>query len=329
MNILMIALHYHDYTQAIAAELRQQGHNVWLHDIMPRTLAMKSLRVVSPERWQASIDMHHLSILAEERDSPTDVVLFIQAHQMSVTNMNLFRATFASARFILYNWDSISNHDFLHHRAAFDDIFTFDPADAAAHDLHYLPLFCVRTFQRLAKCEQDRKKIYFVGNIVSLQRYDAFQAFRRYCSKNAINLDAYLACTPPVIMRLVRSGHIPNDVSIGSIPRKRFIDMVETSIAVFDFANHTQTGYTMRVFENLCAQKKIITSNQRIMSEAFYTPDRIHVFNDLDFDGVKAFLDTPLASPDENFAQFHIQTFVGHLLEGRGHVLPPNSIDGR
>lgn len=98
--------------------------------------------------------------------------------------------------------------------------------------------------------------------------------------------------------------------------------MVESSVAVFDFANHAQSGYTMRIFENLCAGKKIVTSNTRIRHESFYSPDRIHVFEDLDFAGVKQFLEVPLAEPEADFPDFHVQSFAHRLIEARGHPLP-------
>jgi hypothetical protein len=322
VRILLIALHYHDYTANIAAELRALGHDVRVHDIMPRNLLMKALRVVSPTLWQAQLDAHHGRILSAEAGWPADMVLFIQAHQMSAANMADFKTAFAQARFALYNWDSIANHDYRPHLAAFDDIFTFDPDDARAYGLKYLPLFCSREFQGLARREQHRKAVYFVGNIVNPARYQALAAFRDYCQSEGVPLQAYMACTPPMRLKLKKAGITATGLSSGSIPRAEFLAMIETSVAVFDFANHQQSGYTMRVFENLCAGKKIITNNPRVMDEAFYSPDRFHVFESLDFGGIREFIDAPLADPDADFPEYRIQAFVGHLVEGTSHPLP-------
>lgn len=322
MKILLIALHYHDYTGNIAKELRAAGHEVQVHDIMPRDLLMKVLRLTAPRIWQWRLDRHHLRILRAERDARHDMVLFIQAHQVSKPNMAAFKAAFPDARFVLYNWDSIANHDYRPHLDAFHTVFTFDPDDARAYGLHYLPLFCSRAFQNLRRRAQD-PAIYFVGNIVNPARYDMVAAFRNYCEAEELVFKAHMACTPPVWMRLLKSGRKPQGLSGRAIDPAAFADMVETSVATFDFANHHQSGYTMRVFENLCAGKKIITNNARILAEPFYSPDRIHVFEGADFSGVKAFVSTPLRDPDEPFAQYRIQAFVHHLVEGAGHPLPP------
>ena len=323
MKILLIALHYHDYTSNIAEELRLLGHSVSVHDIMPRDLLMKGLRVLSPALWQRRLDRHHARILERERGADYEMVLFIQAHQVSATNMAGFKAAFPDARFVLYNWDSIANHDYRPNLPSFDQVFTFDPDDARAYGLEYLPLFCSREFQGLARLNQDRRAVYFVGNIVNPARYEAISAFRAYCESHAVPLQAFMACTPPARLLLRRKGLKPVGLSYGSIGRPAFLNMIETSVAVFDFANHHQSGYTMRVFENLCAGKKIITNNPRIRHEPFYSADRIHVFSGLEFDGVREFIARPLADPEAQFPDYRIQAFVRHLVDGAGHALPP------
>ncbi len=319
-KILFIGLPYHTYTAEIDAELQAQGHSVSFHDIQPRDLLMKTLRVTARAAYQRRLDAHHLRILAAERGKRYDMVLFIQAHQMAPATLAALKRDQPSAEFVLYNWDSVSNHDYRPHLHAFDRAYTFDPQDARTQGIGYLPLFCIRAFQGLQKREQQREAIYFVGNIVSVQRYRAIQAFKRFCMQEGITFNSYLACTPYVMTWLLRAGHWPSDVSTRSIDHARFIDMIETATTVFDFANHKQSGYTMRTMENLCAGKKIITGNPGIQAEPFYSADRILVFDGLDFSGVKAFLNTPLKAPEADFPEFHLRSFVARLVGAEGQV---------
>lgn len=320
-KILLIGLQYHTYTGAIVAELQAQGHNVTFHDIQPRDLLMKTLRVTASSWYRRRIDQHHSRILAIERGKHYDMVLFIQVHQMALSTLATLKRDQYGAEFVLYNWDSISNHDYRSHLHTFDRVYTFDPLDAKALGISYLPLFCIPAFQSLEKREQQRKGIYFVGNIVSIQRYRAIQAFKAYCGKHSIVFNSFMACSPYVLTLLWRAGHWPTDISIRPIAHDDFIEMIETSVAVFDFANHKQAGYTMRTMENLCAGKKIITGNAGITTEPFFSDDRILTFENLDFSGVKAFLDRPLNAPDANFAEFHLRSFVACLVTG-GAVRP-------
>lgn len=315
-KLLLIGLRYHDYTTAIIDEITRQGYQVTYHEIQPRTLYFKTLKVLSESAWQWRIDAHHRDILERERGNHYDCVLFIQAHQFSATNLRALREQQRQARFVLYNWDAVTTHDYRLHLASFDRVYTFDPDDARELGASYLPLFCVRAFQDLRRLDEHERGVYFVGNIVSVQRYEALVAFKRYCAAQGIPLRSYMACTPRVYTRLLRAGHLATDVSLRSIERPAFIDMIERSTTVFDFANHRQAGYTMRIVENLCAGKKIITSNPRVRDEPFYTEDRFLVFEGLDFSAVRDFVARDLDEPDHRFEQFHVQTFVRTLLEG-------------
>jgi hypothetical protein len=313
-RLLFIGLRYHSYTEDIRKELALLGYDVTYHEIQPRTLWFKTLRVLSPTLYQRALDRHHRRIIEAERGHRFDVVLFIQAHQFSVVNIETLKRDHPESRFVLYNWDSLSNHDYRPQMHVFDQVFTFDPEDARQLGAHHLPLFCVRSFQNLTRRRQEDNAIYFVGNIVSVQRYRAVQAFKAFCRREGIRLNLFLACSPLVFVRLLRQRLLPLDVSFFSIRHARFIEMIESSTTVFDFANHQQTGYTMRVIENLCAGKKLITSNRRIQQEPFYSPDRILVFDGVDFSGVKAFMARPPCGDDPTFERFHIQAFVKRLV---------------
>ena len=313
-KILLIGLNYHSYTQEIVRTLRGQGHEVHFHDIQPGQPWLKVLRKFAPSRYPAALDRYHASMLAEERGFQADLVLFIQVHQMSQARMGALRKTQLTAEFVLYNWDAVSNHDYRPYLQHFDRVYTFDPIDAKMLGLHYLPLFCIPAFQGLRRRDATGQTVYTVGNIVNPKRYEAIHAFKRHCSQNGISFKPYLVASTHAMSLLLRSGNLPLDVSLRSISQAAFVDLVETSSAVFDFANHHQVGYTMRTIENLCAGKKIITNNPAIRKEPFYSNDRIHVFDGLDFNGVKAFLATPLREPDATFPEFHISSFVRRLV---------------
>lgn len=322
MNILIIGLHYHDYTQAIAQELVELGHSVSVHDLQPRDFLMKSLRIVAPRIWQRRLDSHHRSILKAEQGKAFDLVLFIQAHQIKDEILSLFKATFPEARFALFNWDSVANHDYLDKVQFFDTVQTFDPVDAEKYGFLYLPLFAMRDFQGAADRVENPRSVYFVGNIVNPRRYRVLNAFRSYCRSHEIEARLFMAATPLTSFWMRRDGLKPKGLAKGSISKVEFREMLETSAAVFDFANHDQSGYTMRIFENLCARKKIITNNRRIVHEEFYSDDRIFLIDEGNFSGVERFLDAPLQNPDKSFPEYHIQAFVKHLASGTGHSIP-------
>lgn len=314
-KILLIGINYHSYTAEIVAELSAQGHEVRFHDIQPAYPWLKVLRKFAPQRYVPALDRYHAGILDAERGRSYDLVIFIQVHQMSAGKLAAFRQVFRSAEFVLYNWDAVTNHDYRPYLPCFDRVYTFDPEDAKALGLCYLPLFCIRAFLGLHRRDLTGQTVYTVGNIVNPKRYEAIHAFKRYCKEQQIGFKSFMACSTHAVSLLLRHGHLPLDVSLRQIRQSAFVDMIETASAVFDFANHRQAGYTMRTIENLCAGKKIITNNPAIRGEDFYSEDRIHVFDGLDFSGVKGFLARPLLAPDADFPEFHLSSFVRHLVE--------------
>lgn len=313
-KILLIGLNYHHYTSEIVRELELQGHEVRFYDIQPGLPWLKVLRKFSPERYQPALDRYHASIVAAERGKSAELVIFIQAHQMSPENFGALKRVHPSAEFVLYNWDAVSNHDYRPYLVFFDRTYTFDPLDAQTLGIHYLPLFCIRAFRELPHRDASGKAVYTVGNIVNPARYEAIKQFERFCQGHGLKFQSYMMASTHAYALLLRRGYFPYDVSLRAIPEADFLELIETSSIVFDFANHRQTGFTMRTIENLCAGKKIITNNPTVTRESFFTSDRIHVFKELDFEGVLEFMDEPLRDPAATFPEFHLDNFLRRLV---------------
>jgi len=312
--VLFIGLNYHHYTSAILDEIKLAGFELTFVDIQPRTIAFKVFKTIAAKQYQTFLDRHHRAAIENASSRRYDQVVFLQAHQISLENLVRLRQTQPQAVFTLYNWDSLSNHDYLARAPYFHRVLTFDFDDAERHGFGYLPLFCVRPIQALRHDRARPLTVSVVGNIVSLKRYEAVQAFAGYCRSHGIRFDRYLVVSPVVWWKLRVAGIRPKGLHFRTMPPKLFARMTEDSQAVFDFANHQQSGYTMRTIENLCAGKKIITNNKRVVTDWFYSPDRFHCFEGFDFQGIKAFLEAPIAEPDRRFEAFHVQAFARNLL---------------
>ncbi len=301
-------------------EMEALGASVTYVDIQPRNDFFKVLRTVIPSIYERYLDAHHLAAIRASAGIVYDKVVFLQAHQMATDNLGRLREVQKQAEFTLYNWDSLTNHNYLNQAPFFDRVLTFDRRDAEEHSYGYLPLFCQRSMQNLRRDRAEPETLFMVGNLVKHQRYFAVMAFRTYCSKHGLIFKQHLKISPVVLLQLLRSSVYPKGVTLHSIAPEAFLEMTETTLGVFDFANHDQSGQTMRMMENLCCGKKIITNNMWVKREPFYSPDRIHVFDGLDFSGVIDFLRLPFAKPDAKFEEYHIQSFTRRLL-GLEHLL--------
>ncbi len=318
-KILFIGMNYFSYTKAIVSEFENIGYSVKYYDIENWNYYSRAVNALSQATFRKLRDSWHRSIIHIERQSHYDIIFFLQAHQFSEENIKALRVSHKEAKFIFYTWDSVDGlarraGDYRKNIKYFDKCFTFDYFDAEKLDINYLPLFCIRRFQKEIKCER-KNGVYFIGNLEHVNRYKAVRAFKDYCEVNNIEFKMYMSCRPRMFINLLSNGVIPRHLKASPIRERDFDEMMDWSGAVFDFANHKQSGMTMRVIENICAGKKIITNNRNVAKEEFYTRDRVFIYKDLDFQGVHEFLQTALERPGENYPQFHIQTFVKNLLE--------------
>lgn len=313
-SILFIGYDYHSYTRSINAEFEQLGFQSRFHSIQPGNLYLKIARRSSSKLYATLLDHYHRRIILSYAEGAFDHIVFLQVHQFSHENMALLKARQPRARYTLYNWDAITTHDYRPYIGYFDRVLTFDPSDAKTLGIYYLPLFCVRGFQKLRSVPQTDSSVYFVGNIVNPKRYEVIKAFQAFCVREGIRFEYFLSTTVHGWTQMRKANLRPDDVSFQSIKEQAFRSMITRSAAVLDFANHQQSGFTMRIMENLCAGKKLITNNANALTASFYSPDRILVYSGEDFSAVKNFLDTPLTDPKKDFSEYHIQSFAKNLL---------------
>jgi hypothetical protein len=243
-------------------------------------------------------------LIEKELNNSYDLVFFLTVHFFAHENLLALKKSHENSKFVLYNWDPVTIFNYIPYLYFFDQTFTFDKEDALKYKVNYLPLFCIEAFyQNKHKSEQIFKQdVYMVGNLVSTRRYESVKKFADYCKGNGIKFKYFLKTTPVVLFRLLMAGYFPSDIKMRSIRKTEFLDLMRQSRAVYDFSNHIQSGYTMRVIENFCSDKKIITNNPLLKEEPFFSEDRFFIFKGFEFDGVKDFIYSPLKQ--ESYSEF-------------------------
>ena len=313
-KILFIGIDFHDYAREICAACERLGHTVDFRRLEDRSFASKALKKLAGTTYRRRLDAYHRRIVEESAGEAYDVVLFIQVHHMALETVQRLKDLQPGARFVLYNWDSLTTHDYRPWMKLFDLVATFDPEDAEALGVTYLPLFAIPTFFEI---DHERPKdfdLYFVGAIGTMHRFDALARLHDFAEQESLKTHFHLVCSPVIRTQLARQGkHLPGVTGKG-VGFGEIVDLLERSRGTFDFANHKQSGYTMRLIENMCADRKIVTENPRILSEPFYREDRFHLVDGYDFSGVAEFLARPIESKLDTRA-FSVDNWVRQLVE--------------
>lgn len=317
-KILFIGWDYQNYTHEIVAELGQQGFSVTYYPLHPYSLPTKIRRLVSPQ-WATDVETKQQRVMVEKEKGNRYDIVFCLLPFLKIENLAILKEQQREATFILYIWDAVSGYtrkgiDMQRYFGFFDKVYTFDMIDARQYHIDYLPLFCVKQYIDMVSSHDCNDNVYMVGNLADLRRYDAVKQFELYCIKHDIHFDFFLKSTITKNLKILRKGGSLRNLYLSSISNDKLSDMIRNSAAVFDFANHVQNGFTMRLMENLCAGKKIITNNKNVLEAPFYSPDRFFVYDNLDFDGVKEFLQIPLAEPNQRFEEYHLSSFVKKII---------------
>ncbi len=314
-KILFIGVDYYAYPLEIEKSFIRQGYDVEWHPIEPTDYWSKILKIIMPGVYKSKLDDYHADIIQKSAQTEFDIVLFIQVHQFSDENLSTLKSYQRGARFILYNWDALTTHDYRSFLPYFDKVATFDRYDADVHGIEYLPLFAIPKFFEVRRDLPKEYDLYFVGSLVTLSRVNALRKLREFCKTRNISLKLHMRCSPVMIAKMILSGQYMPGMTLISLSFGEIIDIMGRSRATLDFANHQQAGYTMRFIENMCAGQKIVTDNHRIRDECFYSPDRFLILDRdaMRLDGLLEFLERP--TPAAEFSEaFSIDSWSRELL---------------
>ncbi|MEM6474697.1 MAG: hypothetical protein AAF687_00875 [Pseudomonadota bacterium] len=315
-RILFIGIDYFAYAKEICAALERQGHEVDFHPIEDAGFASKTAKKFAGRAYAKRLAAYHDDLIEQSAEHRYDLVLFIQVHHMAHSALERLRALHPDARFVLYNWDSLTTHDYRPWLKHFDYTATFDPTDADALEIGYLPLFATPRFFEIDHKRPTQQDLYFVGAIGTLHRFEALERLHAFCDENGLSAKFHLKCSPVMKLTLLKARKSLPGVTGKSLSFDGIVDMLEASRGTFDFANHKQSGYTMRLIENMCAGRKIITENKRILDEPFYREDRFLLVDGYDFSEVPEFLARPITS-ELDVEEFGIDNWARQLVDSK------------
>ncbi len=278
-RILIVGRDYYFYTREIAAELTAEyGASVDFHPIEPSAFLYRLLQKTGMRlnRW---LQRYHRKVIAEARRDPPQIVLFVQVHQIGEL-VREYRQAFESARFVLYYWDSLQTHDYRGYLKYFDWAFTFDSRDSKeVAGLRYLPLFYSERFRSLRRAQSQVYDISFVGVAVTVSRYERLEELRNWARRSGVSFFDYVVVSPFLYAKWLLRGRRLRNVHFKSLTEEALLGIYGSSRSVLDLPNNPQSGYTMRTFEALGSHRKLVTANQNIVNEDFYTPESVFVID--------------------------------------------------
>jgi len=285
-SVLLFCPKFFGYEKEIIKILEELGANViWFDDRPSNDFISKGLIRLNKNFLKTRIKTYYENILSHliEGGKHFDYVFLVNPESISKENLQKFQHAFPTAKFLLYMWDSFQNRrQNIELLPLFDAKFTFDPSDAKEYGLQLRALFYTKVYEEVEKLSHYEYDILFIGTAHS-DRYEFVKRLTKNIGEKRTKLYFYLSSkllfyTKKIIDKDFRAVRY-KDISFFSLKHTDIVALMCRSNAVLDINHPKQLGLTMRTFETLGAQLKLITTNKDVMEYDFYDPSNILVIN--------------------------------------------------
>ena len=206
-----------------------------------------------------------------------------------------YKRKFKNLKYVLLYTDILasvvsSDAKFLMDKKVFDLVYSIDDNDTKKYGL-------LKTHTTYSKDEDycsiiPSMDLYFCGGCVS--REEIYKAIAKKAIENNVTTKIDMLCTKEF------SGVKEYEQVINYLTRKEFVDYPETlrrelnAKCMLDIVRPGQIAFTLRIYEAIVYNRKILTNNKAILDFKFYNPEYIQYFenvDDIDWDWVKKDID--------------------------------------
>lgn len=307
-KILFIGPVFFGYYLNIIEVIEHAGGEVEFISDYSHTIWAKLFKNINKKIYDWYNNRYLQIVLSKIHQKEFDIIFIIKGTIISVEFLSRIKERNINARFITYQWDSIKNFDYQHVIPFFTDIFSFDIEDCKnIHKLKYLPLpfFFHEDYIKLASVKENHQTdidILFVGTFY-IERYYQLVELSRLFRRSGIRFYCYHYIPFLSYLKALSKGKIYGNIRFRKISHNKILNLYQRSKIILDLPHVGQSGYTNRVLDAIGAGKKLITTNDNIKNEWFYSENNIYIikkFKDMELNN---FISIPF---DRNGIQQHI-----------------------
>jgi hypothetical protein len=300
-KILFISPRTFNYEIEIIKELEEMGAEIdFYNESSISNKFFKILYKLFPSLFYFESLKYYNFIIKLNSPKKYDFIFFIKANMISSKSLKSMRNKFKNAQFILYLWDSIENNKGIIKKFKyFDKLFTFDFKDSLKFPstLTFLPLFYLKEFSKICVNNQKEKKydITFIGTNHS-NRYSIINKLITINKDFNLNLFIYLYFQTRIQLYFFKLTHIfskKSKILFFSNTKLSFDEIIKIygfSNAILDIEHPKQDGLTIRTIETIGMNKKLITTNENILTMDFYHPNKVFILTQSNYKEIYRFL---------------------------------------
>jgi hypothetical protein len=290
--LLIIPKHFYSFQTIIQSNLESLGYNVTVaNDEYPEStlgLLIGKLRIpVGKKITERRLRKDFI------QGKHYDIALIFKGRGINLNTIRKLKEV--CPRIIGYNWDSFAFNPspltWYRHVAKY---CTFDYRDADTHQLPLVELFTTEspgktrkeiTYKFSAIFRNHSHRLRYLHRLIKQFEIQNQDIFIYIFEKNIFFAILNFLTSPVLYLKYLRAMHFT------ALENSRYIDVLRRSCYTLDYAHPKQTGLTMRCFDALSTNTKIITNNKYIIHSPYFLlskpivfdPGSIHTKQELDF----------------------------------------------
>lgn len=290
-NLLFIGPKFYNYHLMIKEAFEKKGYTVDYYDDRPSTSFLsKAIIRINKKLLNHKTNNYLSKIIKETSSKKYDIVFVIYGQSFSRKMIHKLRLSHPEAKYIFYMYDPIASMpDRIDFAKEFDHAYTFDYEDSEKYGLELIPLFFKPMDMPKEKIEYDAA---FIGTMMPGKFTLVNEIIQQLKDKNYKVFDYQYIQSKSVMLYYKLSNSDFSKAKSKQFKYKR-LTMGECSKytmqskIIIDCPKENQTGLTIRTFEILFANKKLITTNKSIVNYDFYRPENIYIFDgEFNFDDI-------------------------------------------
>lgn len=277
-NVRLVSIEKKDLHSSILKKIRKL-HLSWSIN--------RYVRLPGKQLWYQSVDFS-----VPEGEEICIIVMDIALRALHVKELNkLFARPYVRGVLVLINAMDAGSPGMLEikpkiNRVHWADVYSFDPSDVERYG--FRPLGCCYYSMPNAKMVlqeygTDPEIIdcdaYYMGGLKGGRGYLILSLYR-YLKKNGITLNFNLTVRRDQTDRTYADGI--HYITGGWIPYHKVLASTLKSNVIIEVLQQGQTGPSLRYYEAICYNKKLLTNNPHVVKFPYYDERYIRIFSDVE-----------------------------------------------
>lgn len=173
-------------------------------------------------------------------------------------------------------------------KVKWDDIRTFDPVDAKVNNYTYLGM-TYYSKKQLSTKSTEKSDAYFVGGLKGEREENIFKTYEKLRNNN-VNINFDIMVTG---LKKLKKKKFENEINYYSnkwVPYEKILENINNTNCIIEILQEGQSGPSLRYFEAVCYNKKLLTNNKYIKQFPFYNEKYMKIFNyenEIDIEWIK------------------------------------------